>query len=180
MTLAEKVAADAASSQLKAVGGFSNAFRSATREAIKEGEILTIPEDYVVYENRNLGDEKRGYPQYINCPTNMGRTVELYPSMLTRTAFVVDDNCKPVLEGTRQKRVPTGGTVAKYVAGKAIDPTMQSMKGCQIQFHNSKEYNTREFGVSADVATKDNVVPITVGDWDFVGEKKPEGYVAEA
>lgn len=178
MTLEEKIVADNSNSQVKAVGSFSNAFRAATRESIKEGEILTIPENYTVYENRNLGSEGK-HPQYINCPTSEGRIVELYPTMFTRAAFVVDANCKPVMDNGRQKRVPTGGTVAKFVAGKAIDPTMQAMKGCQIQFHNSKQYNTREFGVSAEEATKDNVVQLTVGDWDFVGDKKPVGYVAE-
>ena len=178
MTLEEKYAADSASSNLKEVGSFSNAFRAGTRESIKEGEILTIPEgkDFKVFENRNLGQEGK-HPQYINCPTNMHRIVELYPTMLTRTAFVVDKECKPVLENGRQKRVPTGGTVAKFIEGKAIDPTMKAMQGCQIQFHNSQTYDTREFGVPANEATKDNVVPLTVGSWDFVGEKKPVGYV---
>lgn len=177
MTLNEKYMADSANSNLKELaGGFTNTFRAGQRESIKEGEILTIPENYKVYENRQLGSEGK-HPQYINCPTNMGRIVEFYPSMLTRAAFVVDDNCQPVLENNRQKRVPTGGSVAAYVAGKAINPTMQAMQGCQIQFHNSQSYKTRAFGVPATEATKKDVVTLTVGDWDFVGEKFPEGYV---
>lgn len=179
MTLNEKCAADSASSNLQEVTGFSNAFRSGTRESIKEGEILTIPvgADYKVYENKQLGSEGK-HPQYINCQTNMGRVVELYPSMFTRAAFCVDAECKPEIDPAtkRQKRVPTGGSVAKFVEGKAIDPTMRAMQGLQVKFHNSHVYKTREFGVPAEEATAANVVDITVGDWDFVG-KLPEGFV---
>lgn len=178
MTLEEKLMADNANSDLKEVGGFSNAFRSSTREPIKEGEIITIPENYKVIENGQLGSEGN-HPQYINCPTSMGRIIEFYPSMLTRAAFIVDDNCKPVMVGGRQQRIPTGGEVAAYVAGKAIDPTMQSLKGCQLKFHNSKQYKTRAFGVDAATATKNDVTLMTVGDWDFEGNKRPEGYVKE-
>jgi len=178
MTLQEKMMADSANSGMKQVGGFTNAFRAATRESVKEGEILTIPsgKDFVVYENTTIGSEGKR-PQYINCPTNMGRIVEFYPTMLTRTAFVVDTDCKPVLEGGRQKRVPTTGEVANFVAGKAIDPTMKAMQGCQIQFHDSQVYKTRRFGVPAEEATTDDVVDMTVGAWDFVGDKLPAGYV---
>ena len=180
MTFNEKIAADLASSNLQEVTGFTNTFRAATREASKEGEILTIPsaKEFKVYENKQLGSEGK-HPQYINCPTSEGRIVELYPSMFTRSAFLVDKDCKPQLENGRQKRIATGGSVAKFVAGKAIDPTMKAMMGCQIKFHNSKAYDVREFGVKAEEATADNVVQLTVGDWDFVGEKLPEGYVAE-
>lgn len=178
MTLEEKYAADSASSNLQEVGSFTNTFRAGTRESIKEGEILTIPEgeNFKVFENRNLGSEGK-HPQYINCPTSNGRIVELYPTMLTRTAFVVNKDCSPLLVDGRQKRVPTGGSVAKFIEGKAIDPTMKAMQGCQIQFHNSQVYDTRAFGVPASEATEKDVVSLTVGDWDFVGEKKPKGYV---
>jgi hypothetical protein len=178
MTLEEKIIADQANSQLQPVGGFTNTFRGGVREALKDGEVLTIPENYVVIENRNLGSEGK-HPQYINCPTNMGRIVELYPTMFTRTAFVVDNNCKPIMDGARQKRVPTGGSVAKFIAGKAIDPTMAAMKGCQIKFSAPQTYKTRRFGVDAETATSKDVVDMIIGNYDFVGDKKPEGYVAE-
>ena len=107
----------------------------------------------------------------------MGRIVELYPTMFTRTAFVVDAQCKPFMEGARQKRVTTGGNVAKFIAGKAINPTMEAMKGCQIKFSNPQTFKTRRFGVEAEAATSKDVVDMVIGNYDFVGEKKPEGYV---
>jgi hypothetical protein len=109
----------------------------------------------------------------------MGRIVELYPTMFTRTAFVVDNNCKPVMDGARQKRVPSGGNVVKFIAGKAIDPTMEAMKGCQIKFSNPQVYKTRRFGVDAETATSKDVTDTIIGDYDFVGDKMPVGFVAE-
>lgn len=178
MTLNEKVLADSANSQLKSVDGFSNTFRSGARESVKEGEILTIPTgaEFKVYENRSLGKEGQ-HPQYINCPTSEGRVVELYPSMFTRIAIEVDDDCKTVQENGRAKVHNTGGNVAKFVAGKAIDATMRAMQGCQVKFSGLQTIKTRAFGVPAAEATKDDVTTTIIGNWDFVGDKKPEGYV---
>ena len=178
MTLNEKVLADSANSQLAEVGAFANTFRSGAHVSVKEGEILTIPTgaEFKVYENRTLGKEGM-HPQYINCPTSEGRIVELYPSMFTRIAIEVDDNCKTVQENGRAKVHNTGGDVAKFVAGKAIDATMRAMQGCQVKFSGLKTIKTRKFGVPVAEATKDDVTTTVIGNWDFVGEKRPEGYV---
>lgn len=178
MTLAEKVAADSANSQLKAVGGFSNTFRSSELNNLKDGEIITIPEDYQVFARRIGNDENARVAEYINVPTNTGRIAQFYPTAMARVAFEVDPKTgKNLRQDGRMVVVRSEGDVCKWIDGKAIDTTMQGMKGCQIQYKELRRVPTRTFGVPESTATKDDVTETIIGGWNFVdGSKKPVGY----
>lgn len=175
MTLQEKNAADLASSQVNAIGAFSNSFRSSELTNLNEGEIITIPEDYQVFE-RKIGDRTA---QYINVPTNTGRVVQFYPTSMARIAFEVDKNGKNIRENGRMKVVRSTGDVVTFIDGKAIDATMQAMKGCQIAYGDVKRIPTREFGVPESEATDKNVTSTIIASWNFAGEKRPVGYVSK-
>ena len=174
MTLAEKVAADAASSNLQEVGSFSKAFRSSTLNNLEDGEVITIPEDYHIFE-REINGQKA---QYINVNTNTGRIVAFYPSAICRSAFVVDENGKnKLLDNGRRDIRPNKGDVVDFCAGKAIDPTMQAMKGCSLKYNILERVKTRAFGITNEAATSKDVVDNTiVAGWNFEGTKRPVGY----
>lgn len=175
MTLQEKNQADLANSQVNAVGAFSNSFRSSTLTNLNEGEIFTIPEDYQVFE-RKIGDRTA---QYINVPTNTGRVVQFYPTSMARIAFEVDENGKNIRENGRMKVVRSSGDVVTFIDGKAINDTMEAMKGCQIAYGDIQRIRTREFGVAESEATKENVTSTIVASWNFTGSKRPVGYAAK-
>jgi hypothetical protein len=176
MTLSEKVAADKSNSQVKEVGGFSNSFRSSELNNLNEGEIITIPENYTVFERRIGQGENARTAQYINVPTNTGRVVNFYPTAMARVAFPVDENGKNIREDGRMKVVRSTGDVCTFIDGKAINDTMKAMVGCQIEYSNVQRVNTREFGVSEAEATKDNVTTTIIASWNFAGKKRPVGY----
>lgn len=176
MTLQEKVAADKANSQLKEVGGFSNSFRSSELTNLEDGEILTIPEDYKVFERRIGQGADARTAQYINVMTNKGRTVTFYPTAMARIAFPVDENGKNIRENGRMKVVRSEGDVCKWIDGKSINDTMQGMKGCAIEYHILDRVQTRAFGVAESEATKDDVTSTIIGSWNFSGKKRPVGY----
>ena len=176
MTLIEKVSADKSNSQLKEVGAFSNAFRTSELNNLVDGEIITIPEDYVVFQRRIGQGADARTAEYINVPTNTGRIVNFYPTAMCRVAFPVDENGKNIRENGRMKVVRSQGDVVNFVEGKAIDATMQAMKGCSIEYKVLDRVSTRQFGVSESEATKDNVQSTIIGSWNFSGEKRPVGY----
>ena len=171
MNYLEKIAADQASSQRVEVGGFSNSFRSNTLTNLEEGESFVIPEDYKVFERR-IGDNKA---QYINVQTDKGRTVEFYPTSICKIAFEVDENGKNIRENGRivaPKR--SVGDVVNFCEGRAIDPSMQSMKGCTIKYDQVQRIRTRAFGVKEEDATANDVTTTVLATWSFVGDKRPQ------
>lgn len=180
MTLKEKNSADLANSQVKAVGEFSNSFRTSQLNNLVSGEIITIPEDYQVFERKiGRGDDART-AQYINVPTNTGRVAQFYPTAMARIAFEVDDSGKNILdENGRMKVVRSQGTVCDYIDGKAIDATMKALKGCQIEYKELDRVKTRAFGVEEAVATAKDVTKTIIGSWNFYGEKRPVDYVSK-
>lgn len=175
MTLQEKNAADLANSQKEAVGSFSNSFRSSTLVNLENGESFVIPENYQVFK-RKIGDRTA---EYINVTTNTGRTVEFYPTSMARIAFPVDENGKNIRENGRMKVVRSEGDVVSFIDGKAIDATMQAMKGCEILYKIKERVPTRAFGVAESDATKEDVTSTIIGSWNFDGSKRPVGYVAK-
>jgi hypothetical protein len=179
MTLAEKVAADSANSQIEAASGFSNSFRSSELNNLQDGEIITIPEDYQVFKRKIGSGADARVAEYINVPTNTGRIAQFYPTAMARVAFEVDPKTgKNIRENGRMKVVRSEGDVCKWIDGKSIDATMQGMKGCQIAFNVLRRVPTRAFGVQESVATDKDVTETIVGGWNFAGEKRPVGYPA--
>lgn len=177
MTLAEKNAADSANSQIEAATGFSNSFRSSELNNLNDGEIITIPEDYQVFKRKIGSGADARIAEYINVPTNTGRIAQFYPTAMARVAFEVDPKTgKNIRENGRMKVVRSEGDVCKWIDGKAIDATMQGMKGCQIAFSVVRRVPTRAFGVQESVATEKDVTETIIGGWNFSGEKRPVGY----
>ena len=177
MTLAEKNAADSANSQIEAATGFSNSFRSAELNNLNSGEIITIPENYQVFKRKIGQGENARVAEYINVPTNTGRIVPFYPTAMARVAFEVDKATgKNIRENGRMKVVRSEGDVCKWIDGKAIDDTMQGMKGCQILYQELQRVPTRNFGVAESVATDKDVSETIIGSWNFSGSKRPVGY----
>lgn len=179
MTLAEKNAADSANSQIKEVGGFSNSFRSSELNNLQDGEIITIPEDYKVFERKIGSGENARTAQYINCPTNTGRIVQFYPTAMARVAFVVDENGKNIRENNRMVVRRSEGDVCTWIDGKEIDSTVKAMKGCAIEYKVLDRVKTRAFGVDESAATAADVTETIIGGWNFSGKKRPVGYVTK-
>jgi len=176
MTLAEKNAADSANSQINKVNGFSNSFRSSELNNLQDGEIITIPKDYQVFERKIGSGENARVAQYINCPTNGGRIVQFYPTAMARVAFVVDENGKNIRENNRMKIVRSSGDVCAWIDGKEIDSTMKGMQGCSIEYKVLDRVKTRAFGVDESVATAADVTETIIGGWNFSGKTRPVGY----
>ena len=177
MTLAEKIAADKANSQVTLVAGFSNSFRSNELNNLEDGDIITIPEgDLYQVCQRKIGDR---VAEYINVNTNSGRQAQFYPTSMTRIAFEVDENGKNVRVGGRMKVIRSTGDVVDYIAGKEIDGTMRKLQGCQLQYNIVKRVKTRAFGVQESVATSKDVTETIIGKWSFYGDKRPTDYVAK-
>lgn len=176
MTLAEKNAADVQKSNIKPVGSFSKAFRSNELNNLESGESFTIPENYQVMQ-RVIGGNTENPAEYINVTTNTGRTVEFYPTAMTRIAFPVDAEGHDVLQNGRRAVVRSEGNLIPFIQGKEIDSTMQALKGCTIQYTLKEKVNTRAFGVTNELATAKDVQTTNIGQWDIIGEKKPVGWV---
>lgn len=178
MTLEQKNKADLANSQVQAVSGFSNAFRSSELNNLNDGEIITIPENFQVFERKIGVGENARTAQYINVPTDKGRIAQFYPTSMARIAFEVDENGKNIRENGRMKVVRSEGDVVSYIDGKEIDSTMHALVGCQIKYTIKDRVKTRAFGVDESVATNKDVTSTIIGAWNFAGTKRPEGYVA--
>lgn len=175
MTLAEKNAADSANTaQRKAVAGFSNSFRSSVLNNFGAEEKFVIPEDYTVYQRKIGQGEDARVAEYINVQTDGGRVVEFYPTAMARIAFRVDENGKNIRNNGQMDIVRSTGDVCDFIDGKAIDATMQALKGCKIHYKEVERVKTRAFGVPESTATSKDVTTTIIGSWNFAeGSKKP-------
>lgn len=176
MTIVEKIAADKASAQRVVVEGFSKAFRSNQLNNLQDGDIITIPEKYEVF-SRKIGDNTA---EYINVEVvsadSTKHVAEFYPTAMARIAFVVDENGKnKYVDGHREIKRSTGDVVS-FIEGKAINPTMEALKGCSIKYNVVERVNTRKFGVEDEDATAEDIQTTVIGSWNFHGRKRPAGY----
>lgn len=184
MTILEANAACRANSaRIVEVGNFTKAFRQTELENIQAGESFVIPEDYVVFGQLMM---RNGTPvldskgnqvtaEFINVVTNTGRNARFYPSSMVKVLFAVDENGKD-LSMDAGRIVRTTGSLPKYCAGKAMSTAMEALKGCTIECTSLKQVNTRQFGVSNETATAKDVTRQSVGEWNLVGDKKPEDW----
>lgn len=186
MTVQESINATLAqTSRYQKLEGFTKSFRSDDLGNIEEGEEITIPEDYVVISQKIL---RNGVPvkdnqgnnltaEFIKVMTNTGRVVNFFPSSLTKVAFRVDkETGKDVTEG---RIVRTSGDVVDYVKQHPdMNATMQALKGCTIKCKTLVGVPVREFGVDNEHATKANVQNNNIGEWVFVGDKRPANHGA--
>lgn len=175
MTLAEKNAADVQKSNIKAVGGFSKAFRSNELNNLVSGESFVIPENYTVMQ-RVIGGNTENPAEYINVQTNTGRTVEFYPTAMTRIAFPVDADGHDIIQDGRRAVVRSEGNLIPFIQGKEINATMEALKGCTIEYKLKEQVKTRRFGVEDAVATAQDVQNTNIGEWNLIGKKKPAGW----
>jgi hypothetical protein len=185
MTIKEAIAADLGRSNVQKVDKFSKAFRVDELSNIEPGEEFTIPtgEDYVILSQRMMRGgqpvvDRDGNPvtaEYIKCLTTAGRTVNFFPSSLTKVAFRVDpETGKDVAEN---RIVRTKGDVVAYVKKHPdMNATMEMLKGCTLKLESVEKIPVRAFGVPNDKATKKDVENNNIGTWNLVGEKKPENW----
>jgi hypothetical protein len=184
MTIETAIQVALKNSNTKEIGGFTKAFRSDDLGNILAGEEFVIPENYVVLSDRMMRDgapvvDNNGNPvttEYIKCQTTQGRIVNFYPSSLTKIAFAVDENGKDLKGADRIVR--TKGKLVEYAkANPDINATMQALKGCTVKCVSLTPVRVRQFGVSNEQATKENVRTNNIGEWDLVGEKKPANWM---
>lgn len=185
MTIKEAVAADLGKSNVQKVDKFSKAFRVDELSNIEVGESFTIPtgDDYVILSQRMMRGgqpvvDRDGNPvtaEYIKCLSDKGRTVNFFPTSLTKIAFRVDpETGKDV---TEDRIVRTSGDVVAYVKKHPdMNETMQKLQGCTIKLEKVDKINVRRFGVDNEKATKADVETNNIGTWNLVGEKKPENW----
>ena len=184
MTIKEAIQADVkSSSRAQIVGGFSKSFRIDMLSGIVAGDEFVIPEDYEVLSKPVLrgGEVVRdadGNPytgEYIKVMTKSGEIKDFYPTMLTKVAFRVDpETGKDV---TTDRIVRTSGDLVTYVKSHPdMNETMQALKGCTVKCVSLKEVPTRNYGVSNDNATKQDITPSKIGEWTLVGSKKPANW----
>lgn len=186
MTVQESInAALAQSNRYQKVDKFSKAFRTDDLGNIEAGEEFTIPsgKDYVILSQRVMrggapvldreGNEVTA--EFIKCMSSKGRVVNFYPSSLTKVAFAVDPETGKDLTENRIRR--TTGDIVDYVkAHPDMDATMRALQGCTIKCSGLESVSIREFGISNDDATKENVQKTNVGTWNLVGDKKPANW----
>lgn len=184
MTIKEAIQADVnSSSRAKVVGAFTKSFRIDMLSGIKAGDEFVIPEDFEILEKPVLrgGEvvrdaEGNAYTgQYIKVMTKSGEIKDFYPSMLTKTAFRVDpETGKDVVEN---RIVRTSGSLVDYVkAHPDMNETMQALKGCTVKCAGLQEVPVRNYGVSNETATKNDVSINRIGEWTLVGAKKPANW----
>ena len=184
MTIKEAVLGDVNNSnRAKVVGAFTKSFRIDVFSGIKAGDEFVIPEDYEILEKPVLRGgvvmrDADGNPytcQYIKVQTQTGEIKDFYPSMLIKTAFRVDPETGKDVAVDRIVR--TSGDLVSYVkAHPDMNETMQALKGCTIKCVGLKEVPTRNFGVSNEMATKNDVSITRIGEWTLVGTKKPTNW----
>jgi len=183
MTIKEAIAAELGRSNVQKVDKFSKAFRVDELSNIEVGESFTIPEDYVILSQRMMRGgqpvvDRDGNPvtaEFIKCMSDKGRTVNFFPTSLTKIAFRVDpETGKDV---TEDRIVRTSGDVVAYVKKHPdMNATMQALKGCTIKLEKVDKINVRRFGVDNEKATKADVETNNIGTWSLVGDKKPENW----
>ena len=185
MTIKEAVAADLGKSNVERVSQFTKAFRIDELSNIEVGESFTIPtgDDYIILSQRMMRGgqpvlDRDGNPvEYIKCISDKGRTVNFFPTSLTKIAFRVDpETGKDV---TEDRIVRTSGDVVAYVKKHPdMNETMKALQGCSIKLEKVDKINVRRFGVDNEKATKADVETNNIGTWSLVGEKKPENWGA--
>ena len=185
MTIKEAVAAELGKSNVKRVEKFSKAFRIDELSNIEAGESFTIPsgEDFIILSQGMMRGgqpvvDRNGEPvtaEFVKCLSDKGRTVNFFPTSLTKIAFRVDpETGKDV---TEDRIVRTKGDVVAYVKRHPdMNETMKALQGCTIKLEKIDKINVRRFGVDNEKATKADVETNNIGTWNLVGDVKPANW----
>lgn len=187
MTLNESINATLAqSSRYQKVESFTKSFRTGELGNIEVGEEFIIPEDYTIISQKIIRGEqpvkdregKDVTAEFIKCMTTDGRIVHFFPTSLTKIAFRVDpETGKDILQN---RIVRTSGDLVDYVRNHPdMNATMKALVGCTIKLDKVEKVPVRNFGVSNEKATKDDVSINNIGTWSLVGEKRPANWTVD-
>jgi len=126
------------------VNAFKGAVRSDELNTLEKGDKFTIPNDYVILEQK-VGNSGRS-AQYIVVDVN-GVPKNFYPSSLTKNRAIVDDNCIPTGE-----RAHTNGTCCEWFKKQvSVDKAMKEMKGKTLVITDITPYQTKVWGSVAEI-----------------------------
>ena len=152
------------------------------------GTEFEIPQDYVVINRPVLKDnmpvyDHRGeqvFVQFIECKSSIGKTVEFYPASLFQIAFAVDpETGKDVTENRIHRAKGNLVDYFKSELSKGLNDNqiISNLKGCRVKLIDLELVYVRQYGVTNDKATAEDVEIKKIGTWSLAGEKRPTGWV---
>lgn len=126
----------------KKVDGFSGAIRSLEVLNLEEGDVLTFPLEYEVYEQK-FGDN---VAQYIFCQIGDTDNVKpFYPSTFTKSRQIYDEDLEPT-----GKRVHTKGTAAElFRQFGSVQEGMDALKGKKVKVTKIEKVRTLRFNTDS-------------------------------
>jgi hypothetical protein len=134
------------------VTGFTGGVRNLDNPSFEKGDTFTIPETFEVYEHK-IGENKA---QYIFVQVGENNTKQFYPSTLTKSRLVYNEDGTPTTN-----RVHTMGTAAElFRTAGSVEEGMNLLKGKTLKISDIQTIRTIRYGTTSLMNTQIPVIDI--------------------